>query len=99
MEEKYKYATPTDEDIKKGIVYLEVIKSLHWQNRPSHSLSIYVPIGAITWTTRDRLKEVNGVLEFYKGEFDAVILEGNIYASNFDTSGFKILHTSIQKIK
>jgi len=79
------------------IVYLKVIKKLHWLNEP-HRTCDYIPIGAITWSIPFYFnKSENGLYETKENK--CIIIENNRYFVNFDPSCFEVLHTSIQKIK
>jgi len=96
--QEYKYKIPDNGDIIKGVIYLEVIKSPHWVHAPNQIINC-IPIGAITWTTKSYIKEIDGITKFDLSNNQGVILEKNRYMANFDPSCFEILHTSIQKIK
>lgn len=98
----YKY-NPIPKDLE-DVVFLEVVKPLHWHNNVNNNLNCdNIPVGAITWC-RIRPSQYNIIdnVPVLKNGEDfrfAVTPENNRYYCNYDPSCFKILHTSKQKIK
>ena len=98
----YKYI-PIPKDV--DVMFLEVIKPLHWHNRPEDSPERYenISVGSITWIKKGSCsyKMIDGlpVLTVSDEAICGVIPESNRYCANFDPSCFKILHTSTQKIR
>jgi hypothetical protein len=98
----YKY-NPIPEDTK-DILFLEVVKPLHWHNNVKNRVWCDdVPVGAVTWCRirpwQYSIIDNVPVLKNGEGFEFAVTIENNRYCANFDPSCFKILHTSKQKIK
>lgn len=93
--------------IPKGldVLFLEVIKPLHWHNRPEDNSEYYdkMPVGSITWARKVSCiyKMIDGlpVLIVGPNATYAITPENNRYCANYDPSCFRILHTSTQKIR
>jgi hypothetical protein len=96
---------PIPDDMKDDVIFLEVIKPLRWVERPENtSYEDCMPVGAITWINRNKIKIVrdkNGLESIYHKEnlHHTVHPENNRHCCNFSTSCFRILHTSIQKVR
>lgn len=93
----YKYSDiAPDQDV----IFLLVIKPLHWTNDPEDDkYGDSIPVGAITWISKSTFAacESKGLKTLVPGI--SVHPENNRYVSNFDPSCFEILITSKQKIR
>lgn len=98
----YKY-NPIPEGL--DVLFLEVIKPVHWHNRPEDHDNYYVkiPVGSITWTRKVsciyKIVDNLPVLIDDSNAIYAITPENNRYCANYDPSCFRILHTSTQKIR
>ena len=85
------------------VLFLEVIKPLHWLNKPYETKYCDIPVGAITWMRKNdfNFTLLDGVPFLTSGENlrYSITPENNRHYANFDPSCFKVLHTSKQKIK
>lgn len=93
----YKYLDiPTNTDV----VFLLVIKPLHWTNNPEDTkCGDSVPVGAVTWVSKLSSAVRNSKNKNSLNPDCSVHLENNRYASNYDPSCFELLLTSKQNIR
>lgn len=98
----YKY-NPIPKDLE-DVVFLEVVKPLHWHNNMQHLVNCdIIPVGAITWVSLkawhyDMIDNIPVLINNESMQY-AITPENNRYYCNFDPSCFKILHTSKQRIR
>lgn len=92
---KYREIEPGDD-----VVFLLVIKPLHWINSPGDTLyGDSIPVGAVTWISKKSGAILNLKNEKSLRPDYSVHPENNKYCANFDPSCFELLVTSKQKIK
>jgi hypothetical protein len=92
MRKYRKISTPKD------VVFIEVIKNPFWCDNKDRFFNDEtnnpLNIGDITWIHKNYT--CNDKTELIKTD---VCIENNAYYFNFEPSCFKIIHTSVQKIK
>lgn len=92
---KYREIEPGDD-----VVFLLVIKPLHWINVPEQTEhNDFIPVGALTWVSKKSAAIRNSKNKDSLSPDYSVHLENNRYYANFDPSCFELLLTSKQKIK